>query len=77
MNIEYSKAFIKAATKLDGKYKSSLAIKIEEVKSVATVEKLTECKKLEGFSNTTESELETLGRFSFLQSSTIRYVLNI
>lgn len=52
MNIEYSKAFIKAATKLDGKYKLSLAKKIEEVKTALNVEELTDCKKLEGFSNT-------------------------
>ncbi len=52
MNIEYSKAFIKAASKLDGKYKSSLRKKIDEVKIASSVEELSDCKKLEGFSNT-------------------------
>ena len=52
MNIEYSKAFIKAATKLDGRYKVTLVRKIEEVKMASTIEELTNCKKLEGFSNT-------------------------
>jgi len=52
MNIEYSKAFIKAASKLDGKYKTSLSKKIDEVKIASSVEELTDCKKLEGFSNT-------------------------
>ena len=52
MNIQYSKAFIKSAQKLTGKYKVALARKIEEAKNVPNVEKLTECKKLEGFENT-------------------------
>ena len=51
MNIQYSKAFIKSALKLTGKYKTSLLKKIEEVKNATSVEKLTECKKLEGFEN--------------------------
>lgn len=52
MNIQYSKAFIKSAQKLTGKYKIALSRKIEEVKNVPNVEKLTECKKLEGFEHT-------------------------
>ncbi len=52
MNIQYSKAFIKSASKLDGKYKTSLQKKIGEVKAALSVEELTDCKKLEGFSNT-------------------------
>ena len=52
MIVEYSKAFIKAASKLDGKYKTSLSKKIVEVKSAVSVEQLTDCKKLEGFNNT-------------------------
>lgn len=52
MNIQYSKAFIKSAQKLSGKYKIALFKKIEEVKSVSNVEKIGECKKLEGFENT-------------------------
>ena len=52
MIVEYSKAFIKAALKLDGKYKTSLRKKIEEVKMASSVEELTDCKKLEGFNNT-------------------------
>ena len=52
MNIEYSKALIKAASKLDGKYKTSLKKKIGEVKAALSVDELTDCKKLERFSNT-------------------------
>jgi len=51
MNIVYSKAFIKAASKLTGKYKISLKKMIEEVKMASTVNDLTNCKKLEGFNN--------------------------
>lgn len=52
MNIQYSKAFIKSAQKLTGKYKIALLQKIEEVKNASGVEKLSECRKLEGFENT-------------------------
>jgi mRNA-degrading endonuclease RelE of RelBE toxin-antitoxin system len=52
MNIQYSKAFIKSAQKLTGKYKIALLKKIEEVKNASSVEKLSECRKLEGFENT-------------------------
>jgi len=51
MNIVYSKAFIKAASKLTRKYKISLKKMIEEVKMASTVNDLTNCKKLEGFNN--------------------------
>jgi len=51
MKIVYSKAFIKAASKLTGKYKVSLKNMIDEVKIVATVHDLLNCKKLEGFNN--------------------------
>ena len=50
MNIIYSKSFIKAASKLTGKYKISLKKKIDEVKVATSVDNLTNCKKLEGFS---------------------------
>ena len=52
MKIQYSKAFIRSAQKLTGKYKIALSRKIEEDKNAPNVEKLTECKKLEGFENT-------------------------
>jgi len=52
MNIQYSKAFIKSALKLTGKYKAALLKKIEEVRNATSIEKLSECKKLEGFENT-------------------------
>lgn len=51
MNLLYSKSFIKAATKLSGKYKNSLQEKIKEVKAAASVEELTDCKKLKNFRN--------------------------
>lgn len=51
MNLLYSKSFIKAASKLTGKYKISLQKKIKEVKVAASVEELTDCKKLKDFSN--------------------------
>jgi len=51
MNLLYSKSFIKAASKLTGKYKISLQKKIKEVKAAASVEELTDCKKLKNFNN--------------------------
>lgn len=51
MKVLYSKSFIKAASKLAGKYKNSLQEKILEVKAAAFVEELTDCKKLKNFSN--------------------------
>ena len=51
MNLLYSKSFIKAASKLTGKYKNSLQEKIKEVQAAASVEELTDCKKLTNFSN--------------------------
>jgi len=51
MNVLYSKSFIKAASKLTGKYKNTLQEKIKEVKAAASVNELTDCKKLESFSN--------------------------
>ena len=52
MKIRYSKAFIKSASKLTGKYKASLKNKIEEVKMVSFVDEITGCSKLEGFIHT-------------------------
>lgn len=66
MNIQYSKAFIKSAQKLTGKYKMALARKIEEVKSAPNVEKLTECKKLEGFENAYRIRLGSYRAFFIL-----------
>jgi len=51
MNLLYSKSFIKAASKLTGKYKNTLQEKIREVKVAASVEELTDCKKLVNFKN--------------------------
>lgn len=51
MNLLYSKSFIKAASKLTGKYKNSLKEKIKEIQVAASVEELTDCKKLTNFSN--------------------------
>lgn len=66
MKIQYSKAFIKSAQKLTGKYKMALARKIEEVKNAPNVEKLTECKKLEGFENAYRIRLGSYRAFFIL-----------
>ncbi len=52
MNYLFSKSFIKAASKLTGKYKTSLQEKIREVKDAASVEELSDCKKLTNFNHT-------------------------
>ena len=51
MNIEYSKSFKKAVSKLSGKYLESVREMIREVKQAETVSVLTNCKKLKGFDN--------------------------
>lgn len=51
MKIVYSRAFIKAASKLTGKYKISLKKMINEVKLATTVNDISSCKKLEGFNH--------------------------
>lgn len=51
MNLLFSKSFIKAASKLTGKYKNSLHEKIKEVKAATSVDELTDCKKLANFTN--------------------------
>lgn len=49
MKVEFSKAFIKAASKLSGKLKDSLRKMIIEVERVNCVDEITDCKKLVGF----------------------------
>ncbi len=51
MNVEYSKQFIKASTKLSGKTLSSLRNVIKEVKQSNSIDELTNCKKLSGYNN--------------------------
>lgn len=51
MNVEYSKSFTKAVSKLSGKYIESVREMIREVKRVDTLSRLTDCKKLKGFDN--------------------------
>lgn len=49
MKVEFSKAFIKAASKLSGKLKDSLRKMIIEVELANCVDEITDCKKLVGF----------------------------
>ena len=49
MKVEFSKAFIKAASKLSGKLKDSLRKMIIEVERANCVDEITDCKKLVGF----------------------------
>ena len=49
MKVEFSKAFIKAASKLSGKLKDSLRKMIIEVERANYVDEITDCKKLVGF----------------------------
>lgn len=49
MQIEYSKEFIKNASKLTGKMRDSLARVIQEVRTADEVQQLTDCKRLKDF----------------------------
>ncbi len=51
MKVAYSKSFIKAASKVSGKLKQSLQQAIIETKNAQSVNDITDCKKLTGFSN--------------------------
>jgi mRNA-degrading endonuclease RelE of RelBE toxin-antitoxin system len=51
MNIKISKEFDKAARKLSGKYKESLKKMILEIKTVGSVDEISDCKKLIGYNN--------------------------
>lgn len=66
MKVQYSKAFIKSAQKLTGKYKIALSAKIEEVKNATNVEMLSECRKLEGFENTCRIRIGSYRAFFIL-----------
>lgn len=46
MNVEYSKAFLKAVEKLSGKLLASVLDTIREVKKAKSVDEITDCKKL-------------------------------
>lgn len=49
MQVEYSKEFIKNASKLSGKMRESLASVIQQVRDAADVQHITDCKRLKGF----------------------------
>ena len=51
MNINYSKDFSNSVNKLSGKYKNSVINMIKEVKQAASIEDITDCKKLKDFQN--------------------------
>jgi mRNA-degrading endonuclease RelE of RelBE toxin-antitoxin system len=46
MNVEYSRQFIKAASRLTGKYKDSLKGIVAEIKEASDLSEVTECIKL-------------------------------
>ena len=49
MKVEFSKTFIKAASKLSGKTKESLQKAVLEVEQADNINKITECKKMVDF----------------------------
>lgn len=51
MNVDYSKAFIKASKRLSGKMLDSLRRTIVEVKAAKEIQEITDCKKLVGYRN--------------------------
>ena len=51
MNVEFSKAFIKASKRLSGKMLDSLRRTIVEVKAAKGIQDISDCKKLVGYRN--------------------------
>lgn len=51
MRVDYSKSFIKAASKLSGKLRDSLQRAVKEVKQANRLEEITDCKKLVGYNS--------------------------
>lgn len=49
MKVEFSETFIKAASKLSGKMKTSLQSTILEVENAQRIDEITDCKKLVDF----------------------------
>ncbi len=67
MNVEYSKAFVKAVKKLSGKMLDSVKKTIQETKRAESVEKLNNCEKLIGYKNIYRLRIGNLRAFFFLQ----------
>ena len=51
MNVEFSKAFVKASKRLSGKMLDSLRRTIVEVKAAKGIQDISDCKKLVGYRN--------------------------
>lgn len=51
MNVEFSKAFVKASKRLSGKMLDSLRRTIVEVKAAKGIQEISDCKKLVGYRN--------------------------
>lgn len=49
MQVEYSKEFLKNASKLTGKMRESLSRAIQQVREATDVQQLTDCKRLKDF----------------------------
>ena len=49
MNVEFSKAFVKASKRLSGKMLDSLRRTIVEVKAAKGIQDISDCKKLVGY----------------------------
>ncbi|NJN27274.1 MAG: hypothetical protein HC819_15510 [Cyclobacteriaceae bacterium] len=63
MNVEYSKNFQKAYRKQSGKMQKSVANSIREVKEAKTIESLTDCEKLIGYSRSYRLRIGSLRAF--------------
>ena len=51
MNVEFSKAFVKASKRLSGKMLDSLRRTVVEVKAAKGIQDISDCKKLVGYRN--------------------------
>ena len=67
MNVEYSKAFIKAVKKLSGKMLNSVKRTILETKKAENIGQLYNCEKLIGYKNIYRLRIGDLRAFFFLR----------
>lgn len=67
MNVEYSKAFVKAVKKLSGKMLKSVKETILETRKAENIGQLKNCEKLVGYKNIYRLRIGNLRAFFFLR----------
>lgn len=68
MKVDFSKEFIKALDRLSGKIHKSVVDAINEVIDVESIDKISNCKKIETLNNVYRIRIAANERFSFFIS---------